>query len=305
MPDTTLLATKGLIFGIQRFSIHDGPGIRTSIFFKGCNLSCVWCHNPEGISGNPALFYLDIKCISCGSCVAVCPAGAHTITDGIHTLNRKMCTVCGKCAAVCPAGALKVTGRLISTEALMQVIRRDIIYYENDGGVTLSGGEALLQANFARALLILCRNEKIHTAVETNGMHAFSTYESVMPWVDLFLFDYKMTDADKLAAYTGADMARVMDNLGKLHNTGARILLRCPIIVGLNDNEEHFQAIAQITKDLPNLAGAEILLYHNLGVAKSVHAGMKQDEFSAPEPDAVKMWKKIVVGYGGRLVNAD
>jgi pyruvate formate lyase activating enzyme len=305
MPESPVNHEKGLIFGHQRFSIHDGPGIRTCVFFKGCNLFCSWCHNPEGICGEAALDYGDTKCIHCGSCVPVCPVGAHEMIAGKHHFWRERCTACGQCTEGCPAGALKLAGQLVDTDEVMQIVRRDRKFYDRDGGVTLSGGEALLQLDFALALLKSCRYEKIHTVVETNGVHEFTIYQRVMPWVDLFLYDYKMTDPDQLARYTGADQNLVLSNLKGLHDAGARVQLRCPIISGLNDTDAHFRAIAQLTLDLPGLTGAEILPYHNLGVAKSEHLGQLQAAFAVADPETVQSWKQKLIHYGARLVHAD
>lgn len=305
MPESPDKNEKGLIFGHQRFSIHDGPGIRTCVFFKGCNLFCAWCHNPEGICGIPVLDYAATKCIHCGSCVPVCPADAHEMVAGEHSFLRERCTACGLCVEACPAGALKLAGQMVDVDEIMQIVRRDRKFYDQDGGVTLSGGEALLQTDFALALLRRCRTEQIHAAVETNGMHDFSIYRRVLPWVDLFLYDYKMTDRDQLARYTGANLATVMANLKALHDAGAQVLLRCPIIAGLNDTETHFRAIAQLTLDLPGLIGAEILPYHNLGVAKSEHLGQLQTTFSIADPATIQSWKQKLIHYGARLVHAD
>jgi pyruvate formate lyase activating enzyme len=253
MPGTDLRETTGVIFGCQRFSINDGPGIRTSVFLKGCNLRCAWCHNPEGISSKTELSYTEAKCIACGSCAAVCPTGAHRMAEGKHVYDRSACILCGKCVAVCPSAALAIYGNRVTAEEVLKMVLRDRIYYEEAGGLTLSGGEALLQLDFAMAVLQLCREAKIHCAVETHGMHSFSVCEKVMPLVDAFLFDYKMTDAEMLKKYTGANKQRVMDNLRKLHDAGTKVYVRCPIIPGLNDNEEHIRAIARLTIDMPNL----------------------------------------------------
>ena len=207
--------------------------------------------------------------------------------------------------SACPAGALKIAGQRVDTDDVMRIIRRDVKFYDQDGGVTLSGGEALLQTEFAVSLLKRCRAEGIHTAVETNGMHAFSTFEQVMPWVDLFLFDFKLSDPELLGSCTGANLDLVLANLRALHDAGANVRLRCPIISGLNDHESHFRAIAQLTADLPGLTGAEILPYHNLGVSKSAHLGQIQTSFSVPDPETVLSWKKQLISYGARLVNSD
>ncbi len=302
MLDTDVRQTRGVIFGCQRFSINDGPGIRTSVFLKGCNLRCAWCHNPEGLSVKPELAFNPNKCISCGSCVKVCAFGAHKMIDNKHIFDRDVCTVNSKCVEVCPAAALTLHGTSATAEEVANMVLRDRIYYDESGGVTLSGGEALLQTDFAFAILKLCRAEGIHCAVETHGMHHFSVFEKVMPLVDLFLFDYKMTDAVMLRKHTGADKQRVMGNLKRLHDAGANVYVRCPIIPGLNDNDEHLRAIAQLTKDMPYLGGVELLPYHNLGTSKSSYIGVDQKEFTTPDPDRMKELNKAIRSYGGRLI---
>jgi pyruvate formate lyase activating enzyme len=294
-----------MIFGCQRFSINDGPGIRTSVFLKGCNLRCAWCHNPEGISRKPELSYTEAKCVGCGSCAAVCPTCAHKMADGKHDYDRNACILCSKCVDACPSAALAMYGNRVTAEEVLKMVLRDRIYYEESGGVTLSGGEALLQLDFAMAVLQLCRDAKIHCAVETHGMHPFSVYEKVMPLVDLFLFDYKMTDADMLQKFTGANKQRILDNLRRLHDAGAKIQVRCPIIPGLNDNEEHIRAIAQLTVDMPNLFGVELLPYHNLGTSKSTHIGLNQNEYKTPDPETMKTLNSTILRLGGRLTFAE
>lgn len=304
MPITDLRQTTGIIFGCQRFSINDGPGIRSAIFFKGCNLRCAWCHNPEGISPNPELSYNGGKCLGCGSCVAVCPTGAHKIESSKHVFDRSVCNLCSKCVEVCPSAALAIYGEQVTAQEVLEMVLRDRIFYEESGGITLSGGEALLQLDFALAVVKLCCDAKIHCAVETHGMHQFSVYEKVMPYTDIFLFDYKLTDAEMLKKYTGASKQRVMDNLKRLHDLGAKVAVRCPIIPGLNDNDEHFRAIAQLTIDMPNLDGVELLPYHNLGTSKASNIGLSQKEYMTPEAEMIKDWNDIVLRYGGKTVAA-
>lgn len=298
-------STTGIVFGIQRFSIHDGPGIRTTVFLKGCNVYCKWCHNPEGIPKEPLLGYNDAKCVRCGRCVALCPKGCHQIEDGKHTIRRVDCIACGKCVEACPVQALELIGKRMTAQEVLTVILKDKRYYEEKGGVTLSGGEALLQKDFALALLKLCKAEGIRCAVETNGVIKYEVYEEVMPYVDLFLYDYKATDPQVHRQYVGCDNRVILENIRRLHDAGAKVLIRCPIIPGVNDNKEHFDAIAKLTKDFPDLLGAEILPYHKLGVSKAKRVDMEYMEFEAPTQETSDAWKRYILQQNGRLVNVN
>ena len=252
-------AHAGIVFGIQRLSIHDGPGIRTTVFLKGCNINCKWCHNPEGIPMQPLIGLNQERCVRCGACAAACPNGCHSIENGEHRFDRRACEACGKCVDACPVQALDLIGKRMTADEVMKVVLKDQKYYGEDGGVTLSGGEALMQKDFALELMRRCREHGIRIALETNGVHRKETYDAVMPYVDLFLYDYKATDPEVHKAYVGCDNRRILENLRYLHDSGARVLVRCPIIPGVNDNQVHFDAIAQLTVQQPKLVGAEIL----------------------------------------------
>lgn len=295
----------GIVFGIQRLSIHDGPGIRTTVFLKGCNILCKWCHNPEGISMQPLISLNAERCVRCGMCAAVCPNGCHVIENGKHRFDRSACVACGKCADVCPVQALDLVGKRMTVDEVMQVVQKDQKYYGTDGGVTLSGGEALMQKDFALALMQRCRERGIHVALETNGVHNRQTYDAVMPYVDLFLYDYKATDAAVHKRYVGCDNRLILENLRYLHDSGARVLVRCPIIPGVNDNQTHFDAIAQLTSDLPELIGAEILPYHKLGVSKARHIDCEYQEFEMVDASVSDGWKRYIQSKGGRVVNVE
>ncbi len=205
---------KGLIFNIQRFSIHDGPGIRTTVFFKGCSLRCFWCHNPESIHPHPQIQLFLQKCIGCGKCFEICPVGAHCMIDGERVFLRELCRNCGKCAEICYADALVLAGKWLTAREVMDEVEKDKPFYENsDGGVTISGGEPLLQADFARALLEECKKEGLHTVVDTAGNVPWEAFEKVLPFTDLFLYDLKAADEEFHRQVTGAGNARILDKV--------------------------------------------------------------------------------------------
>ncbi len=259
----------GMIFDILRCGTDDGPGVRTTVFFKGCPLRCRWCHNPESQSFLPQLSFDFEKCVSCGRCAAVC--SCHGIQDGRHTVNFGKCVSCGKCVPVCPMNALEIKGKRSSVEDVMRIVRRDVPYYNRSGGgVTFSGGEPFAQADFLRALLSCCKEEKINTAVETGGFFPASVLPSILPLVDLFLWDYKVTE-DSLY-WTGADREAILQNMRYVCGHGGKVRLRCPVIPGVNDNETHMAAIAALAREYA-LTGVDILPYHNMGVYKSEKLG--------------------------------
>ena len=209
----------GKIFDIQRYSSHDGPGIRTTVFFQGCGLRCRWCHNPESFEQRPAILYTPESCIGCGACAEVCTQTAHGFLPE-HVFDRQRCVRCGKCAEVCPSKALERSGGDQTLEAVLQVIRRDLPFYRSsEGGVTLSGGEVLLQPDFAAELLKACREDGIHTAVDTAGFVPWEAFQKVLPWTDLFLYDVKAVTPELHRKATGADNALILQNYGKLRES--------------------------------------------------------------------------------------
>ncbi len=298
--------TQGHIFSFQAFSVHDGPGIRTTLFLKGCSLRCLWCHNPEGIPAKPLLSYNENLCIGCRACEQVCPA-VHQFVDGKHILVRGNCTLRGLCVAACPAGALEIIGKTISSDEAVVDLLRDRRYYEaSGGGVTLSGGEPLIQVDFVKSVLTTLQARGVHCAIETCGAVPFSAFEAVAPLVDLFLFDIKETNEENHIQYTGSSLKPIMDNLYALQahiekgKMKAKILIRCPIIPTLNDREEHLLALAALAKslDLP----LELLPYHQLGVSKSARMGTKEQQpFVPPDTDTVASWRSLVRESGATL----
>lgn len=298
----------GIIFDIQRFSIHDGPGIRTTVFLKGCPLRCLWCHNPEGVSPQRHLSFLPATCIGCGYCVRVCPRQVHEIDpEKGHLLHRERCRVCGDCARGCYAKALEVVGRQVSVAEVLSEVLRDRAFYEaSAGGMTLSGGEPLMQIDFTAALLGAARAEGLHTAVETCGHAPWEHLERILPDVDLFLYDVKETDPARHIQYTGAPCTLIQSNLRALHARGAHILVRLPLIPGLNDRPDHLDAVAELSRDMPGLQGFEIMPYHRLGTAKRERMGITEEgdhDFTAPDTEQVATWAENLRSRGVKVLN--
>lgn len=283
------------VFDIQRFSIHDGPGIRTTVFLKGCPLHCIWCHNPESLSADPDLFYHEKNCIGCGACAAVCPQGCHIVTDAGHLFERENCVHCGKCAEACPAGALEVSGQQMPADAVLREVLKDRPFYKETGGMTLSGGEPLYQADFAAALLKAAKAEGLHTAVETSGFGPEAALRKLMPYTDLFLFDIKETDEARHRTYTGAGCEEILRNLCLLDRENKEIILRCPVIPGCNDREDHFRAIAALANTLHHVKEIHIEPYHDLGVIKAKDLGREvAASFRIPDAVAIEGWIRTV-----------
>lgn len=297
----------GRIFDIQRFSIQDGPGIRTTVFLKGCPLRCTWCHNPEGISVNPVLSYLADRCIACGKCMGKCPEGALVKSGGGKAaIDRMRCTLCGVCAEACAPKAFEMVGRETTTEKVMDVVLRDRDYYAaSGGGLTISGGEPLFQPAFAEALLRTAKGHGLHCVVETSGYAPWRVFDRIMPLVDLFLYDYKETDPELHRSFTGQSNELIRNNLRALHAAGAPILLRCPMIPEYNARREHLDGIAAQAKELTNLRGVELLPYHRLGRPKLNRFGLVSrmpDGVKPPDPAMLRTWSTHLTQRGVKLV---
>lgn len=266
---------NAIVFDIQKFSIHDGPGIRTTVFLKGCPLRCVWCHNPESWRPEPELLFTAAKCSGCRRCAEVCPTGVHSFTaDGRHELDRAACVRCGKCVELCPAEALELCGRSFTVEEVMAEVRKDCIFYENSGGgMTLSGGEPMMRPEFTFALLNAAKKEGIHTALESCGFARREEFERILPVTDLFLFDIKTMDEAKHLRLTGRDNRLILSNLEFLSGAGAEIVLRCPLIPGLNDTPDELARIGELAERLSGVTGIDVEPYHPLGVSKAERLG--------------------------------
>lgn len=265
----------GLTFDIHRFSLNDGPGIRTTVFLKGCYLKCEWCHNPESQSFKPQLSFNPEKCLHCFECVKACPNNAHKIKDNKHFVEWALCDLAEKCVEVCPSCALKIIGNSTEVEFIISEVLKDKKYYDKTGGgITISGGEPMAQFEFTNQLLMEAKKEGLHTVLDTCGYGEKSHYEEILPYVDLFLFDYKLTDEKLHKDYTGISNKEILANLDFLYNSGASIILRCPLIPAINDNEEHLQGIKKIIQKYPELQAVEIMPYHNMGRDKAKRVGM-------------------------------
>jgi len=261
---------KGVTFNVQRFSTEDGPGIRTTVFFKGCPLRCAWCHNPEGLSPQPELVWYDSRCIGARDCLTACPQHALELTPQGMRIDRARCTACGACVAACPAGALEVIGREWTPEALCAEVQRDAVFYETSGGgVTFSGGEPMLQAGFVLALARLCRAAGLHVALDTCGIVPWASYEALLPWVDLVLYDLKLFDGAGHRAATGADNTGILENARRIAAAGMPMWIRTPVIPGYTASPENIAALgAFIAAELPTVTRWDLLAYTNLGQPK-------------------------------------
>jgi glycyl-radical enzyme activating protein len=277
----TFMSLTGMVFDIQRSSLHDGPGIRTAVFLKGCPLSCIWCHNPESRSRKKEISFRPETCAACGECVVTCKHSAHQIVDGIHIFNRTLCDQCGDCVETCLYEALKLAGREMSVDEVMTVVRRDKPFYEQSGGgLTITGGEPMLQPEFTRELLQAAKVEGLHTCLDTCGWASKQAYEQVLPFVDLFLYDIKATKPETHKRLTGVSNELILTNLDHIMQQGARVRLRCPLVPGINDTPDHLAGIAALSKRYPDLEGIDLMAYHNVGNAKYDRYGIEN-----PLPD--------------------
>jgi pyruvate formate lyase activating enzyme len=293
--------TKGIVFDIQKFALHDGPGIRTVLFLKGCTLHCAWCSNPESQQLQPQLAYLQNKCIGCGSCVESCNVMALTKADKKISIDFKKCITCRQCATVCPTGALKVFGYTATAAELIDEVAKDLDYFNNSGGgLTLSGGEALVQIDFATELLRLAKERGINTAIETAGNISRSSFEKVFPYVDMYLFDYKLTNSELHKNYIGASNELLLSNIDYLYHRGAAITLRCPIIPTINDTEDHFLGITKMSMKYPNLRGVELMPYHEYGADKYNQIGREPFHLSCGTVSKTKIgeWHNKLIEMG-------
>ena len=296
--------TMGKVFDIQRFSLYDGPGVRTVVFLKGCPLRCIWCHNPEGLQPAAQILYDPGRCIGCMDCIAVCPDLCHTQANGLHLFDRTGCIGCGACARQCCSGALSLAGKDMTPEAVMEQVLRDLgVYLQSGGGLTLSGGEPFAQPDFAIRLLQLAKEAGIHTAVETCGFCAGEVIRSAAPYTDLFLYDYKATDDALHQKLCGASNQTILSNLKLLNTLGAEVVLRCPIIPGQNDDPDHICGIAAAAAAHSCISQVHLEPYHRLGIDKAAHLGMDSVlDAAPPEKDVMEQYRQTIQAACGKPV---
>lgn len=303
MSVANLLTRKksGRVFDIKRYAIHDGPGVRISVHFKGCPLSCLWCHNPESQAFHPQLLFRSDRCIGCGKCIKACPNQAISMGNfGLET-EAGSCAGIGRCVDVCPADARELCGRMMSVDDLMKEILKERIFFdESGGGVTLTGGEPLAQPEFAMAILAECRHHEIHTVLDTCGFVGSKILLDTVPLTDLYLYDVKHMDPEKHKEYTGVDNELILSNLEKLSESGADIVARMPFIPGLNSDDENIRATGAFLSKLKGVRRLDILPYHRLALDKHNRWKMEfrlQDVY-APTENALRSAANIARGFG-------
>ncbi|MBW1732417.1 MAG: glycyl-radical enzyme activating protein [Deltaproteobacteria bacterium] len=268
---------KGTVFNIQKYSLHDGPGIRTTVFLKGCPLSCKWCSNPESQSRHPEIMIFNTRCIGCGGCVEACLHGAIKMGEGrIIGIDREKCDLCYKCTDICPSKALEVTGKIMSVTEVMKVVMQDVLFYANSGGgVTFSGGEPLMQHEFLSSLLKAAKKSQLHTALDTSGSVSWKWINDIMDDVDLVLYDVKHMNPDMHKKWTGVDNRQILENLEELASRkDPKIWIRIPVIPGFNDTRENIGMLKEFLKDI-RADKISLLPYHTWGVAKYEKLGLK------------------------------
>ncbi len=276
------MGKTGIIFDIEHSSFVDGPGLRTAVFFKGCNLRCAWCHNPESQSFEMQMMIYKDKCISCGKCREKCPN------------SLKKCELCGKCALYCPADARRIKGREYTADEVMSEILGDTPFYENSGGgVTFSGGECMLQIDFLAEILKKCKENSIHTAVDTAGHIPYEYFENILKYTDLFLYDIKCFDSEKHRKYTGVGNELIFENLKKLSSKGKAVWVRIPIIPTVNDTVEEMQNIKEFLDKCSSVQKIELLAYHTMGEHKYDALGKEAHVFSVPSEEKMKQLKSV------------
>ena len=293
------------VTNIQRFSVHDGPGIRTTVFLKGCPLRCRWCHNPETKRKENELFYTAKLCIGCGSCGAVCPGGVHGFSEEAgHTLDRTKCLLCGACAEACPTTALELCAKDMTPEEILSEVLRDQPFYKDGGGMTLSGGEPTLHGEKTLVLLREAKKAGLHTAIETCGYFPETMIPALVSSADLFLYDVKDTNSLRHKENTGVGNERILENLKRIDALGGESVMRCVMVKGVNMKEDHLLALAPLWRSLSHCRGIELLPYHAMGGGKSERLGRENDGHAewVPSKEEIEEAKKTLRALGAAVV---
>lgn len=292
------------VTSIQRFSIHDGPGVRTTVFLKGCPLKCKWCHNPETQDFNQELLFYQSKCILCGNCADACTSGVHTI-ENIHQINRSKCNFCKRCIDACPVGALEFAQSMISVERIIEIVSRDIPFYGELGGITLSGGEPMAHPLEAIEILSQCKKNNISTAIETSGYFNDSFIKPLIDVTDLFLYDIKDTNDERHFNNTGVHNDIIISNLKRIDSLDGKTKVRCILINGVNTFQEHYENIASLVSGLHHCQGIEIIPYHCYGISKydalerCTHFGTD----NVPSDDEIEIAKQVFISHGINVIS--
>jgi pyruvate formate lyase activating enzyme len=292
---------SGTIFDIKKYSINDGPGIRTTIFFSGCPLSCLWCHNPESLSLVPELLYREGRCLRCGACVETCPEDAVNMVHSSIITDREKCIRCENCISTCYSGARQFSGHEVTVSEVMEQVKREVPFYdESGGGATFSGGEPLMQPSFLVELLAACREQEIHTVVDTSGFANWNVFEQIRQNVDLFLYDLKHMKSARHREVTGAPNEVILENLQKLAERGHIITVRIPLIPGVNNDEENLHASGKFLASLRKLEGVELMGYHNIAQAKyeALSREYKLAKTKPPTKEAMLHAAELLRSYG-------
>jgi len=299
--DTNTDTKSGTIFNIQRYSIDDGPGIRTTVFLKGCPLRCPWCSNPESQDPRPMIMYRYTSCQKCGNCERKCPTGAIVVSEHGAEIDRSICTVCGDCVSECPSEALKISGEIMTLEKVWKMIRKDEVYYETSGGgVTCSGGEILSQPDFVASIFKKCRENNIHTCADTSGYGSAESMNTILNFTDLVYFDIKHPDPETHKDITGVDLEIVLQNLRLCAASDAEVTIRIPLIPDYNNSAETLTKIAALIKENAPDASISILPYHKYGANKYASVGMAYtlDNLRENTPEELDMAKDIFSSFG-------
>ena len=287
---------SGMISAIQRFSLDDGPGIRTSIFLKGCSLRCAWCHNPECISVKSQIQFIEKMCVGCGACIAACPENAQKIINGVRIFDREKCLTHTHCVQACDHNALLIIGEKISANEIFDEVKKDKVFYDHsNGGVTISGGEPLLQSHFTQNILALCQSYGIHTAIDTAGNVSWREFEKVVPFTDLFLYDIKCVDDKKHKYLTGAGNKLIIENLHQLLDMNREVWIRIPVIPGLNDTPQDIKDFSLFLSKLKNISLVQLIPYHKNGIGKYKSLGLdyKLAEVEPPSQESLNNIQEI------------